>query len=220
MSDVVHVLVVEDHPLYRQAVAALISGMAGWEVIGAFGDAESAMPDVAAADLVVLDLGLPGMDGITALRSFIDVNPALRVLVLTMSEEPTALSAAIRSGAHGYLVKGAEPEDIERALRGVMRDQAVFDASLAAAALDTGSRPPATLDLAFPMLTRREVEVLDLVAAGHSNTEIADALFVSHKTARNHVSSILTKLGWTRAEAIARARDAGLGGTRGRYPLG
>ncbi len=215
MSDVVRVLVVEDHPLYRQAVVSLISGMDGWEVTGAYGDATAALAHPEAADVIVLDLGLPDMDGITALRSFLAASPSSRVLVLTMSEEPTALTAAIRAGAHGYLVKGAEPEDIERALRGVARDQVVFDAALAAAALDTGSRdngrPPAAIDLAFPMLTRREVEVLDLVAAGHSNTEIAEALVLSQKTARNHVSSILTKLGWTRAEAIARARDAGLG---------
>lgn len=212
MSEVVRVLVVEDHPLYRQAVVSLISGMDGWEVAGAYADAASALGHAGGADVVVLDLGLPDMDGITALRAFLEAAPSVRVLVLTMSEEPTALAAAIRAGAHGYLVKGAEPDDIERALRTVVRDQVVFDAALAAAALDTAtSRPAAAIDLAFPALTRREVEVLDLVAAGRSNTEIADALVVSQKTARNHVSSILTKLGWTRAEAIARARDAGLG---------
>lgn len=211
MAEVVRVLIVEDHPLYRQAVASLISEMEGWEVRGAYSDATAALAEGGTVDVVVLDLGLPDMDGITALRAFIETTPSVRVLVLTMSEEPTALAAAIRAGAHGYLVKGAEPEDIERALRAVVRDQVVFDAALAAAALATPSRPPAAIELAFPMLTRREVEVLNLVAAGRSNTEIADALVVSQKTARNHVSSILTKLGWSRAEAIARARDSGLG---------
>ena len=211
MAEVVRVLIVEDHPLYRQAVASLISGMDGWEVSGAHADATSALAEAGDADVVVLDLGLPDMDGITASRAFVEKAPSIRVLVLTMSEEPTTLAAAIRAGAHGYLVKGAEPEDIERALRGVVRDQVVFDAGLAVAALQTPARPPAALDLAFPTLTRREVEVLNLIAAGRSNAQIADALVVSQKTARNHVSSILTKLGWTRAEAIARARDAGLG---------
>ncbi len=209
MSDDVRVIVVEDHPLYRQAVASLVDGVPGWTVVGAYGDAESALPHVVDADVVVLDLGLPGMDGIAATGAVLEANPTARVLVLTMSEEPAALAAAIRAGAHGYVVKGAEPEDIERALRGVARDQVVLDATLAAAVL--AARAPAAVDRAFPMLTRREVEVLDLVAAGRSNGDIAAALVVSPKTARNHVSSILSKLGWTRAEAIARARDAGLG---------
>ncbi len=211
MPEDVRVIVVEDHPLYRQAVASLVEGLDGWSMVGTYGDAEAALPHVAEADVVVLDLGLPGMDGIAATRAMHEVNPAARVLVLTMSEEPAALAAAIRAGAHGYIVKGAEPQDIERALRGMARDQVVFDAALASAALAAPVRAPAALDLAFPMLTRREVEVLDLVAAGRSNTEIASALVVSQKTARNHVSSVLTKLGWTRAEAIAKARDAGLG---------
>lgn len=210
MADDVRVIVVEDHPLYRQAVTALVDGMSGWSLTGSYGDAESALPGAADADVVVLDLGLPGADGITATRLFLDINPSARILVLTMSEEPTALAAAIRAGARGYVVKGAEPEDIERALRGVVRGQVVFDASLAATALEH-RRPVAAGEWAFPTLTRREVEVLDLIAAGHSNSEIAEALVVSQKTARNHVSSILTKLGWTRSEAIARARDAGLG---------
>lgn len=207
----VKVIVVEDHPLYRQAVTSLVEAMPGWQVIGSYGDAESALACVPDADVVVIDLGLPGMDGIEATRAIREVNPSARVLVLTMSEEPAALGAAIRAGAQGYVVKGAEPEDIERALRGVARDQVVFDAGLAATALEHSARPAAAVDLAFPTLTRREVEVLDLVADGRSNAEIADALVVSQKTARNHVSSILTKLGWTRAEAIARAKDAGLG---------
>lgn len=210
MPEDVRVVVVEDHPLYRQAVASLVEGVEGWTVVGIFGDAESALLRVADADVVVLDLGLPGMDGIAAVGAVLETNPSARILILTMSEEPAALAAAIRAGAHGYVVKGAEPEDIERALRGVARDQVVFDATLASAVLAT-ARAPAVVDRAFAMLTRREVEVLDLVAAGRSNAEIAAALVVSQKTARNHVSSILTKLGWTRAEAIARARDAGLG---------
>jgi DNA-binding NarL/FixJ family response regulator len=209
----VRVVIVEDHPLYRRAVASLVEGMPGWTVAGAYGDAESALPHVADADVVVLDLGLPGMDGIAATDAVLEAAPETRVLVLTMSEEPAALSAAVRAGAHGYVVKGAEPEDIERALRSVLRDQVVLDATVASAVLggSAAGRAPAVLDRAFPMLTRREVEVLDLVAAGRSNSEIAAALVVSQKTARNHVSSILTKLGLTRAEAIAQARDAGLG---------
>lgn len=212
MPESVRVLVVEDHPLYRQAVASLVDGMDGWRVIGSCADAESALPFAGEADLVLLDLGLPGVDGIEAAGLFKAANPAIAILVLTMSEETPVLTAAVRSGASGYLVKGSEPEDIERALRAVARGQAVFGEQVAAAVLaQAGRRTIAAADSGFPMLSGREVEVLDLVAAGRSNAEIAASLVVSPKTARNHVSSILTKLGCTRTEAVALARDAGLG---------
>ena len=203
------VLVVEDHPLYRQAVVRLVEGITGWEVVADVPDAESALPRAAEVDLVVLDLGLPGTDGLTAIRLLKRANPALAVVVLTMSEEPTALVAAVRAGAQGYLVKGSEPADIERALVAAARGQAVFGEQVAAALLSQASSSPVAAP--FPGLSERETAVLDLMAAGRANAEIAEALFVSPKTARNQVSSILTKLGCTRAEAIALARDAGLG---------
>jgi len=207
------VLVVEDHPLYRTALVSLVSGMEGWEVAGAYGDAEAALADDSPADVVLLDLGLPGMDGLAAIGALRARRPDCAVLVLTMNEEPAILTAAIRAGAHGYLVKGAEPEDIERALRGVARGQAVFGEQVAAALLTQASRrAPEAGMTRFPQLTAREVEVLDLVTAGRTNTEIAEALFVTPKTARNHVSAVLSKLGVaSRAEAAARGREAGLG---------
>lgn len=203
------VLLVEDHPLYREAVGRLVAGIDGWTVVGSFAEAEPALEAAARADLVVLDLGLPGIDGLTAIRLFKRANPDLVVVVLTMSEEPTALGAAIRAGAQGYLVKGSEPDDIMRALIGASRGQVVFGEQVATAVLTQASsaRPASP----FPGLTERETEILDRVAAGRSNGEIAEALFLSPKTVRNQVSSILTKLGCTRPEAIARARDAGLG---------
>ncbi len=209
------VVVVEDHPLYRDAVVSLVGGLSGCEVVGSHGDAESAL---AAApeerpDVVMLDLALPGMDGITALSRFQSMDPAPSVLVLTMSEEPPVLAAALRAGARGYVVKGAEPGDIARALEGVARGQVVFGQQVATAALVQASgRAPSGPAAAFPGLTAREVDVLTLLAQGRSNADIAAMLFVSPKTARNHVSIILGKLGAsTRAEAVARARDAGLG---------
>ena len=212
MAEAVRVLVVEDHPLYRQGVTALVDEMNGWHVIGAYADAESAVPHALDADLIVLDLGLPGVDGIEATRLFKAANPEVAILVLTMSHETPLLTAAVRAGAQGYLVKGSEPEDIERALRAVARGQVVFGEQVAAAALaQAGRRTTVAADSLFPMLSGREVEVLDLIAAGKSNAEIASSLFVSPKTAKNHVSSILAKLGCTRLVAVARARDAGLG---------
>lgn len=212
MTEPVRVLVVEDHPLYRQAVTSLVDAMDGWQVSGAYPDAESALQHALEVDLVVLDLGLPGVDGIEATRLFKAANPEVAILVLTMSHETPLLTAAVRAGAQGYLVKGSEPQDIERALRAVARGQVVFGDQVAAAVLaQAGRRTMAAADSLFPMLSGREVEVLDLIAAGKSNAEIASSLFVSPKTAKNHVSSILAKLGCTRPEAVARARDAGLG---------
>lgn len=207
------VVVVEDHPLYRAAVVALVDGLAGFEVVGTYGDAEAALAGDDRADVVVLDLALPGMDGVEAIGRFRQRDAPPAVLVLTMSEEPAVLGSALRAGARGYVVKGSEPEDIERALRGVARGQAVFGEQVAAAVLaHAARRTPQTAHERFPMLSSRELEVLDLVAAGLSNGEIAAELFVTAKTARNHVSNVLGKLGsTTRADAIARGRDAGLG---------
>jgi DNA-binding NarL/FixJ family response regulator len=212
VSDLVRVLVVEDHPLYRQAVSSLVDAMEGWQVIGAYGDAERALPRAQEAELVLLDLTLPGIDGIDAARLLKAANPGLAVVVLTMSQEPAVVSAAVRAGACGFLVKGAEPEDIERALRSVARGHVVFDAQVAPALLaSAGARASSAAAVAFPALSARELEVLDLLAAGRSNAEIAGSLFVSDKTARNHVSNILVKLGVGRLEAAARGRAAGLG---------
>lgn len=212
MTDLVRVLIVEDHPLYRHAVSSLVDGMEGWQVVGAYGEAEPALAAANDADLVVLDLAMPGLDGIDATRLFKAANPGLAVVVLTMSEEPAVVSAAVRAGAQGYLVKGSEPEDIERALRSVARGQVVFGEQVASALLaQAAGRVPSAAASAFPTLSPRELEVLDLLAAGRSNTEIANALFVSPKTARNHVSNVLAKLGLGRLEAGVRAREAGLG---------
>ena len=207
------VLVVEDHPLYRQAVVRLVDGIDGWHVVADVGDADAALARAGDADLAVVDLGLPGTDGLTAIRLLKRANPDLAVVVLTMSEEPTALVAAVRAGAQGYLVKGSEPDDIERALVAATRGQAVFGEQVAAAVLRQASAT--TIPSPFPQLSERETEVLDLLSAGRSNVEIAAALYLSPKTVRNQVSSILTKLACTRSEAIARGRDAGLGRGQG-----
>ncbi|KGN31674.1 LuxR family transcriptional regulator [Knoellia sinensis KCTC 19936] len=209
------VTVVEDHPLYRAAVVSLIDEMVDCQVVGCHSDAESAL---AAAtdeqpDVVVLDLGLPGTDGITALSRFRAMDSPPAVLVLTMSEDPSVLAATLRAGAHGYVVKGSEPEDIARAVEAVAHGQVVFGAQVASAVLAQASgRAASGPAAAFPGLTHREHEVLELLARGRSNDDIAALLFLSPKTARNHVSSIVGKLAaGSRAELVAKARDAGFG---------
>jgi DNA-binding NarL/FixJ family response regulator len=196
-------------------VVALVDGLTGYRVVGAHGDAESALAAAAAEppDLVVLDLALPGIDGISALGRFAALTPQPAVLVLTMSEDPPVLAAAVRAGARGYVVKGSEPEDIALAIEAVARGQVVFGAQIAGALLAQASgRAPSGPAAAFPGMTTRELDVLDLLARGRSNADIASALFLSPKTVRNHVSSVLGKMGvTTRAEAVARARDEGFG---------
>jgi len=208
------VVVVEDHPLYRDAVVSLVRGLSGFEVVGSYPDAESALAATAEErpDVVVLDLALPGMDGITALSRFRSLDPSPSV---GADDERGPAGARGRGArwARGYVVKGSEPDDIARALEGVARGQVVFGEQIATAALAQATgRAPRGPAAAFPGLTAREVDVLALLACGRTNADIAAVLVVSPKTARNHVSSILGKLGAaTRAEAVARARDAGLG---------
>lgn len=206
------VLVVDDHPLYREGLAMALETVADLEVVGHAVDGESAV-DLAGRlqpDVVVMDLHLPGMSGVEATRRIVAALPATGVLVLTMLEGDDALFAALRAGARGYLLKGADRGAIERAVRMVGAGEVVFDAAVTSSVtawFRTGGTAP------FPELTEREREVLDLVARGLTNAEIAGRLVVSDKTVRNHVSNVFAKLHvTTRAGAVARARDAGLGG--------
>ena len=160
-----------------------------------------------------MDLGLPDGTGIDATRAILAEAPAVRVLVMTMSAEDDAVVTAMRAGARGYVVKGSGRADLLQGIRTVAAGGAVFSPGVAdRLGLMFGSMGPLPGQAAFPELTDREREVLDLVARGHDNRRISRDLFLSDKTVRNHVSNILTKLGAaTRAEAVARARSAGLG---------
>jgi DNA-binding NarL/FixJ family response regulator len=206
------VLLVDDHPLYREGLALVLSTMADVVVVGQAADGESAVDLTGRLepDVVVMDLHLPGMSGVEATRRIVAELPATAVLVLTMLESDESLFAAMRAGARGYLLKGADRAEIERAVRMVGTGEVVFSAAVARSVVAwfrTGGAAP------FPELTEREREVLDLVARGLTNAEIAGRLVVSDKTVRNHVSNVFAKLHvTTRAGAVARARDAGLGG--------
>ncbi len=163
-------------------------------------------------DVVVMDLHMPVMNGVDATREIAAAHPEVAVLVLTMLEGDDSVFAAVRAGARGYLLKGADRSEIDRALEAVAHGEVVFSANIASRVLAFfGGRPGASLT-PFPELTDREREVLDLVARGLTNAEIAQRLTVSDKTVRNHVSNVFAKLHVAgRAEAVARARDAGLG---------
>jgi DNA-binding NarL/FixJ family response regulator len=214
VAQAVRVLVVDDHPVFREGFAALLSNLDEVEVVGTASSGAEALAAVGAArpDVVVMDVQMPGMDGIEATRRLVTDAPDVGVVVLTMSEEDDTLFDAVRAGARGYLLKGAEPSEVVRAITTVAEGGLVFGAVLAGRVADFFVRPQEKASGPFPMLSAREREVLDLVAAGLSNAQIAARLFLSPKTVRNHVHAVLTKLqAADRAEAIVRGRDAGLG---------
>ncbi|HMM95749.1 response regulator transcription factor [Phycicoccus sp.] len=214
MSEPVGVLVVDDHPVFREGFAALLASIDEVRVLGTASTGAEALVKVAALapDVVVMDVQMPELDGIEATRRLAAEHPDVGVVVLTMSEEDATIFDAVRAGARGYLLKGAEPDEVVRAVTTVAAGGVVFGAVLASRIAEFFARPPAPDQTPFPELSPREREVLDLVATGLTNGQIAARLFLSQKTVRNHVSAVLQKLqAADRAAAIIRARDAGLG---------
>jgi DNA-binding NarL/FixJ family response regulator len=209
------VLVVDDHPLYRDGLVTAIAAMPDVEVVGDAGDGAAAvgMAKDLEPEVVVMDLHMPELNGIDATRLIIADRPDTAVLVLTMLESDDSVFAAMRAGARGYLLKGADRAEIRRAIEAVANGEVVFSAGIASRVLSFfAAGPSAPAVTLFPMLTEREREILDLVARGLTNTAIAQRLVLSSKTVRNHVSNVFTKLQVAgRAEAVAQARDAGLG---------
>ena len=208
------VLIVEDHPMFRDALRSVLQSL-GVEVIGAVATAEEAVGAVRdfAPELVIMDLQLADGSGVDATARIVEVAPATRVLVLTSADDDASVDAALRAGAHGYLHKSADPDEIVRAVQAVAAGDGVFDEVVVRRITERFSaRTPHQVDPPFPSLTSREREVLDLVARGHSNAQIADDLYLSVKTIRNQVSAIFSKLGVVdRASAIVMAREQGLG---------
>ena len=205
------VLLCDDHPIVRDGLRLLL-GELGMDVVGEAATGEEAVDSAAALlpDVVVMDLHLPGMSGVEATRVIKQRHPQVGVLVLTMLDDDAALLASLRAGANAYLLKGAAHADVERALTAVARGDVIVTAEVAhrlRSGLQLGSdRAP------VPGLSRRETEILELVARGETNEQIARSLSLSVKTVRNNVSAIFTKLGVnSRAAAVAVARDAGLG---------
>jgi DNA-binding NarL/FixJ family response regulator len=209
------VLVVDDHPLYRDGLVTAIAAMPDVEVVGDAGDGVAAvgMANELEPDVVVMDLHMPELNGIDATRRIVADRPDTAVLVLTMLESDDSVFAAMRAGARGYLLKGADRAEIRRAIEAVANGEVVFSAGIASRVLSFfAAGPSAPAVTPFPTLTEREREILDLVARGLTNTAIAQRLVLSSKTVRNHVSNVFTKLQVAgRAEAVAQARDAGLG---------
>jgi DNA-binding NarL/FixJ family response regulator len=209
------VLVADDHPMYRYGLRTLLEATPDLEVVG---EAATGVEAVSAAatlqpDIVVMDLNMPGLNGIDATRAILRANPGTGVLVLTMFDDDESVFAAMRAGARGYLLKGADKSEIARAVLAVASGEAIFGPAVAQRVIDYFSTArPAGQPPAFPELTEREREILELIAQGHRNPAIAKQLVLSPNTVRNHVSSIFAKLQVAdRAQAIIRAREAGLG---------
>lgn len=212
----VRVVVADDHPVYRDGLAMLLTSLPGIDVVATAPDGRAALAavDTEHPDVVVMDVQMPELDGISATREIVARHPHVAVLVLTMSDDDETVFAAMRAGARGYLLKGSAQHEISRAIDMVASGGLVFGASVARRVGEFFvSGPSAGVPAeVFPQLTAREREILDLLAAGRSNAQIAQTLFLSPKTVRNNTSNIFAKLQVAdRAEAIVRARDAGMG---------
>jgi DNA-binding NarL/FixJ family response regulator len=213
----IRVLIADDHPVVRQGLGALISSLAGFEVVGEAADGESAVREcqLVRPDAVIMDISMPGMGGLEATRRIATAVPSVAVLVLTMHDDDDTVFSAMQSGARGYLLKGAGQDEIADALRAVVGGQAIFGPGVAQRVIGYFSALGRVAPT-FPELTNREREILDLIARGCSNTRIAASLALAPKTVGNHISSIFAKLAVAgRAEAIVRAREGGLGRTPG-----
>jgi DNA-binding NarL/FixJ family response regulator len=217
----IRILIADDHPVFRFGLRALLNAMPDTEVVGegTSGDEVVTLATSLRPDVILMDINMPGVNGIEATRRIREANLDTRILILTMLEDDSVF-AAMRAGARGYVIKGAEPSEVLRAIRSVADGEAIFSPGIAGRLMHYFATPPAALNGSsgwaggpvFPDLTEREREVLALIAQGLTNSAIAERLVLSPKTVRNYITEIFSKLQVAdRAQAIIRARNAGLG---------
>jgi len=209
----IRVVIADDHPVVRDGLSALLASVPSVTVAGVAANGREAVQAAVTLrpDVVVMDVQMPELTGVAAAMEIGRVAPHVAVLMLTMFDDDYSVLAAMRAGARGYVLKGAQQDEIVRAIRAVAAGEAIFGPGIARLVLDLVSAPPSA-EVPFQNLTSREREVLDLIAAGVRNAEIARRMSIAPKTVANHVSAIFAKLQVTdRGEAIILARDAGLG---------
>lgn len=211
----IRVLIADDHPIFRDGMRGLLDSVEATEVVGEASSGEEAieLAEKLQPDIILMDIKMPGMNGIEATREILHTSPHIGVLVVTMFQDDDSVFAAMRAGARGYLLKNASGEEVLDAIRAVTGGGAIFSPGVARRLIEFFSAPrPSAPPRAFPEITGREEEILALIARGHSNQGIAESLYLSLKTVQNHVSNIFTKLQVAdRAQAVIRAREAGLG---------
>ena len=216
-GEMIRVLVVDDHTLFREGLAALLNAAPETAVVGEAGTGSEAISQAAeqSPDVILMDIMMPDMNGIEATRQIRENNPQIGVIMLTMLEDDDSLFAAMRAGARGYILKGADKAEVLKTIRSVANGEALFGPAIATrlSAFFRNSVSWQSHSVApFPELTVREREVLEIIASGSSNLEIAQKLHISGKTVSNHISNIFNKLQVAdRAQAIVKARRAGLG---------
>jgi DNA-binding NarL/FixJ family response regulator len=213
---VTRLLIADDHPAFRRGLELMLADVDDVEIVGA---AETGLRAVELAeqlspDVILMDLRMPDLDGIEATRRLSRSTPAAAVVVLTMFEDDDSVFSAMRAGARGYLLKGAEQDEIARAISAAAAGEAIFGPEIAQRVIAHFASGAGSTAATFPSLTDREREVLEMIAAGKGNATIAHELMISLKTVRNHVSNVFTKLQVSdRSAAIVKAREAGLGGS-------
>jgi DNA-binding NarL/FixJ family response regulator len=212
--DSLRILIADDHPLFRKGMRTLLTATADTEVIGEATTGREVIELAAALqpDVILMDLQMPGVNGIEATRQILQDSPNIRILVVTLFEDDASVFTALRAGARGYILKDAKEDEILRAIRAVGSGEAIFSPAIATRLMEffATPRPSASKEI-FPTLTDREREILQLIARGSTNHDIARQLVLSVKTVNNYVSNIFSKLQVAdRAQAIIRARDAGL----------
>jgi DNA-binding NarL/FixJ family response regulator len=213
-TEPLRVLIADDHPLFRDGLRALLLSDPELELVGeaSTGDETISLAASTQPDVILMDIQMPGLNGIEATRRIVNASPHIGVLIVTMFDDDSSVFAAMRAGARGYILKGAKHDEMIRAVRAVGSGEAIFSPAIATRLMDffAGIQPAKSPQL-FPELSDREREILVLIAQGYKNAEIASHLVISPKTVRNHITNILSKLQVAdRAQAIIRAKEAGL----------
>ncbi len=215
MTTPIRVLIADDHPLFRDGLRALLNSIPQTQLVGEAANGEEVLKQAVTLqpDVIVMDIQMPGLNGVDATKLILHDNPDIGIIVLTMFEDDDLVFAALRAGARGYILKGADQTEILRAIGAAVQGEALLGAPIAKRLTRFFSASRSSLSAqAFPELTEREREILDLIAQGFSNGEIAEQFVLSPRTVRNHISRIFSKLQVPdRARAIVLAREAGLG---------